>query len=384
MKRLLYLFGMVTIFSACDAIETPPGETNVFIGVALPQTGTLHRSGQSIMNGIHLAIQEHGELENVNLSLILEDTRSTAAGADVAFQKLAQIDHLAAILGPLSSTATQAVIPVIQEHQITSIGPTSAKTGLSVESNYLFRSSLTVDRLIPAGVRTAKSNLGFTNVATLHNSGDAFSISSHEHVTEELQSHNDITIAIATSYFRAPGTPLREADIAGELEKILSFEPPVDAIFLSGLPEDHLTILPAAHKMDNPAPFVIPLLSIAEVHAIHEAAPGAAEGAVTLHLWVSGSPNSMSQQFVRSYMNNFGNIPDDWAARGYVSMVLLTEAVRRSSVYDSDTIREALSGIQDFPTIFGRFSFNDDGDAVYDQIVAVVEGNDFVTWPIVD
>lgn len=388
MKQFLYLLIAVTVFSSCDAIEIPPENPHLFIGVALPQTGTFNRSGrsitQSITSGIHLAVQEHGKLEKVDFSLVFEDTRSTVAGAESAYQKLIQIDNLSAIIGPLTSTATQAVIPIIQENRITSISPTSAKTGLSAKTDYLFRSSLTADRLIPAGVRTAKANLGFTNVATLYNSGDAFSISSHEHITQALQSDSDVNIAVAASYSRITGRPINSSDIAGELEKILSAKPPVDAIFLSGLPEDHLTILPMAHQMDNSASFVIPFLSISEVHAIHKLAPGAAEGAVTFHIWVSSSPNPLSQQFVRSYMQSFGGIPDDWAARGYVSMTLLAEALRRSSVYDSDSIQETMSGIQDFPTILGSFSFNNDGDATYDQIVAVVESNGFVTWPVVD
>jgi len=81
-------------------------------------------------------------------------------------------------------------------------------------------------------------------------------------------------------------------------------------------------------------------------------------------------------------MRTYGVIPDDWAARGYVSTTILLEALQRASEYDPNSIRDALSGINNFPTIFGGFSFNGDGDAVYDPAVAIVKDNDFVSWPV--
>ena len=47
------------------------------------------------------------------------------------------------------------------------------------------------------------------------------------------------------------------------------------------LPEDHVTILPAAYHRGISAPFIVNFLSIIAVQAINELEPGAAEGAVT-------------------------------------------------------------------------------------------------------
>lgn len=387
MHRRYFFSGLALLFlsvtlTACDPISNQPEEGNLLIGVALPETGTLGGAGQNIARGVRLAVNEHEAISGLTIALAFKDTRSTAEGAVQAYRELASFDNLRVIIGPLSSTATEAVIPVVNESNIVSLGPTSAKAGLSAQSDYLFRSALTVERIVPSGVRTAKENLQFRNVATLHNAGDAFSISSNELVTEELRKYNDVNIVIEESYSRPPGTVISGADIAGPLDKILSATPAVDAIFLSALPEDQTAILPTAHRRGNDAPFIAPFLSIAEVKTINRIEPRAAERAVTFTVWLAGSPNDLSQTFVRDYMRIYGVVPDDWAARGYASAAILMEALQRASDYDSNSIREALSGIDNFPTIFGGFSFDGDGDAVYDPAVAVVKDNDFVTWPV--
>ena len=375
------LFLSVTL-SACDPISNQPEEDAILIGIALPETGTLGNAGQAIVRGIHLAVNEYSAISELTTALAFKNTKSTAEGAVQAYRELASFENLPVIIGPLSSTATEAVIPVVNENDIVSVGPTSTKVGLSAQSGNLFRSSLTGDRIVPSGVRTAKENLRFRNVATLHNAGDAFSISSNELVTEELRKYSDVNIVTEESYSRPPGTVISEADIAGPLDNILSATPAVDAIFLSALPEDQTAILPTAYRRGNRASFVAPFLSVAEVKTINRIEPGAAEGAVTFTVWLASSPNDLSQAFVRDYMRTYGVIPDDWAARGYVSTIVLLEALQRTTEYDPNSIRDALSGINNFPTIFGGFSFNGDGDAVYDPAIAIVRDNDFVSWPV--
>ena len=350
--------------SGCDPISNQAEEDAILIGVALPETGTLGSAGQAIIRGIHLAVNEHAAISGLTTALAFKNTNSTAEGAAQAYRELASFENLPVIIGPLSSTATEAVIPVVNENEIVSVGPTSAKAGLSAQSKYLFRSSLTVERIVPSGVRTAKENLRFRNVATLHNAGDAFSVSSNELVTEELRKYSDVNIVLEESYSRPPGTLISEADFAGPLDNILSGTPPVDAIFLSALAEDQIAILPTSYGRGNTASFVAPFLSIAEVKTINRIEPGAAEGAVTFTVWLVNSPNELSQAFVRDYMRTYGVIPDDWAARGYTSTIILLEALQRTSEYDPTSIRDALSGMHNFPTIFGGFSFNGDGDAV--------------------
>lgn len=65
-----------------------------------------------------------------------------------------------------------------------------------------------------------------------------------------------------------------------------------------------------------------------------------------------------------------------WAAQSYATLHVLANAIKTAQSADPAAIRDALAQTTDYPTILGRldhFSFNSDGDALYDQILVVVK-----------
>ena len=67
---------LLIILAACDAVEeTPSPESGLLIGVALPQTGTLGTAGQSVTNGVHLALRDQINPSDEDLALVIYDTR---------------------------------------------------------------------------------------------------------------------------------------------------------------------------------------------------------------------------------------------------------------------------------------------------------------------
>ena len=59
---------------------------------------------------------------------------------------------------------------------------------------------------------------------------------------------------------------------------------------------------------------------------------------------------------------------------------ILAEAITNAQSTDSLAIRDALASIMDFDTVLGQFSFNVDGDAVYDLIILTVENGELVVF----
>ena len=53
-------------------------------------------------------------------------------------------------------------------------------------------------------------------------------------------------------------------------------------------------------------------------------------------------------------------------------MHVLAEALAKAKSTDARAIRAAMAGIRDFNTVLGSFSFDADGDAIYDPIILVV------------
>ena len=105
----------VTLFG-CNPISNQPEKDAIFIGVVLPETCTLGSAGQAIIRGIHLAVNEHAAISGITTALAFKNTNSTAEGAAEAYCELASFENLPVIIGPLSSAATEAVIPVVNEN----------------------------------------------------------------------------------------------------------------------------------------------------------------------------------------------------------------------------------------------------------------------------
>ena len=104
-----------------------------------------------------------------------------------------------------------------------------------------------------------------------------------------------------------------------------------------------------------------------------QVAGAAAEGAITFIGWLSTDDTPGNQAFVQNYSATYGMEPNVFATASYASVYILAEAIKNAESTDAISIRGALANISDFDTVFGKFSFNADGDAVYEQKALIVK-----------
>ena len=374
---VLTIVALIAGIFACDQIQqlllpaTPQMEGlrgEIAIGAVHPITGRLGLDNPPLGQGFELAVMEinNSQLSDVNIKLIVEDGQSTVEGAVAAFNKLIHQDSVSAILGPATSMQAQAVFPIAQQNRVVAISPTSAARGLSAIGDFIFRTALTTDVLIPSGVRITQEKLGYQKVATIYDDIDLFSTDSDAVVKEALAA-SGVEI-LTTETFQSDDT-----DFSEQLTRIKDSNP--DAIFVSALPPDKPEILMQARQLGIPdsVPFIINTLTAADV----QAAGGAAEGTIAFTSWVNTVDTPDNQVFIQNYRTKYGIEPNIWAAQSYASVYILAKAIADAQSADSTAIRDALANITDFDTILGKFSFNAIGDAVYDPVVLIVKNGEF-------
>ena len=369
---------LIVGFSACDQIgqlllpTTPQMEGlrgEIAIGAVHPITGRLGLDNPPLGQGFELAVTEinNSQLSDVKIKLIVEDGQSTVEGAVAAFNKLIHQDGVSAILGPASSTQGQAVFPIAQQNEVVAISPTSAARGLSATGDFIFRTALTTDVLIPSGVRITQKKLGYQSAATIYDEVDLFSTDSDAVVREALTA-NGVEI-LTTETFQTG-----ETDFSTQLTRIKETNP--DAIFISATPIETPTIMMQGREVGIPTdvPFLITLtLASSQI----QPAGDAAEGAITFTTWISTADTQGNQAFIQNYQAAYGIEPDIWAAQSYTTVYILAAAIAEAQSADPNAIRDALANITDLDTILGKFSFNAVGDAVYDPIVLIVKNGEF-------
>ena len=373
---------LIGSFIGCERIQqivhpTAPRMESVseeiLIGAVFPVTGRFSSERQdrhlSPRYGTELAVEEinNAQRNGVKIRLIIEDGQSTVEGAVKAFNKLIYQDKVSVILGPGSSSQVAEAFSIAQQNRIVAISPTSAASGLSAIGDFVFRTNLTTDVLIPNGVRVTQDKLGYQRVATLFDDMDLFSRTSDAELRNAL-TDNGVEI-LATESFQT-----EETDFSAQFTRIKTSDP--DAIFISSTVADISNILIQGRELGIPfdIPFIVNLtLSRNSV----EAAGDAAEGTITFTSWDSTAGTPDNQAFVQNYIAKYGIEPSIWAAQFYTAVYILAKAIEDAQSTDSETIAAVLADIRDFDTILGRFSFNAVGDAVYDPIVLIVKDGKF-------
>lgn len=373
---LSFFVVLIVGLSACDQagqlllpgtpeMETPADE--IVVGVVLSVTGRFATSsGGSIGHGLGLALEEinRSQRNGRQIRFIIVDDQSTVAGAVKAYNKLIQ-DGVPVILGPATSSQTEASFPVAQEHGVVAMSPTSTARGLSALGDYLFRAALTTDVVIPSGIETTHAKLGYQTAATLYDETDVFSTDSDLAVRETLVAKG--VEVLITETFRGGDT-----DFTAQLTRIDETEP--DVIFVSAQSPEKPGILIQGRQVGIPVsvPFIVRTLTMSNV----EASGDAADGAITFVGWASTADTPGNQAFVQNYTEKYGEAPDNYAARAYVAFNVLAEAIATAESADSTAIRDALANISDLDTIVGKFSFNADGDAVYEPKILIVKNGE--------
>ena len=362
---------LVLSMVACDRVSeiiqpTTPQmvETSedISIGIVLPLTGRFsNQMGIPLSRGFQLALDEINAAapRGTHLKFTIEDDQSTIEGGVEAFNKLIHQDGVSVILGPVNSSQAKVAFPIAEEHQVVAISPVSAARGLSALSDFAFRVTLSTDVLTPSSIETTHAKLGYQRAATLYDAVDLFSTDADIAVREAL-AHNGVEV-IATETFQSGDT-----DFSEQLTRIQALDP--DVIFVSSLPPENHGILTQGHQLGISVPFIMRTFTGTDI----QAAGAAAEGAMIFVEWGTAIDTPGNQAFVENYNAKYGMDPNKYAAFMYATLYILNAAITQAESTDTSAIREALANIKDLDTILGKFSFDANGDPIYDPVVLVV------------
>ena len=366
------ILGFVAGLCGCDqfiSLLSTETEEDIFrtpiefdIGLSLPLTGaTTASTGLAMQRGFNLARDEINELNSpVQIYFIVEDDGGTAEGAVAAVERLAKAG-VTAVLGMALSSQARQVFPVAESNQVVTISPVSAAAGLSSIGEYTFRTALAVNIKNTVGVKATHAQLGYERAAVIYNDAELYSISSREYMTAPLA---ELGIDVVTTQTYQTG----DTDLTAQLTEIARLNP--DVLFIPTQASEAVDIMVQGRQMGITSRFILSALGIEEI----EMAGDAAEGAITFGSWSSESDNPLNRAFVENYRSTYKVEPEPWAAQSYATLFILFRALVDTVVIDpaatdAASIRDTLAMTKDFDTNLGRFSFDPDGEAVYEPVV---------------
>ena len=372
-KRIItfvYVLALVALTVGLFNCKTSDNKGNqmsedVSIGVVVALTGKHAEAyGFSMQRGFELAREEINNRGDVKLKFITVDDQSTPEGAKAAVQHLVD-QGVSAIVGLAISTHLKAAAPIAQEGGVIAFSSVSSAAGLSGIGDFIFRTSLATNISIPSGLMATQEKLGYKKVATIYDEIDVYAKNSNEVLKTALVANGVEILTMET--FQTGDT-----DFSQQLTNIIAVKP--DALFISALSQEIAKIIAQTSEVGVPdsIDIIAPDLTMNEV----QQAGDAAEGVIGFIGWSNTSDAPGNQAFVRNYQAKYGIQPEPWAAQSYATLYVLANAIEVAQSTDPSIIRDALAQTTDFPTILGKlgkFSFNPDGDALYDQIIMVVK-----------
>ena len=357
-------------FSSCnrmapmvpDTEMTPAVDVGIPIGVVVSLTGKdAEPYGLPMQRGFEMAREEINMLSDANLTFITVDDMSSEEGAIAAVQQLVD-QGVPVILGIAISDYLEDAFPIAQEKGVVAFSSVSSAAGLSSIGDYVFRTGLATNIMIPSGVMTTHAQLGYEKVATIYDAEDTYSTSSNEEIKKALMASG---VEILTEETFQTG----DTDFSMQLTNIMDMEP--DALFISALSVEMTQVIVQAGAMGLPdaVRLIVPDLTAKEI----QDAGGAAEGAIAFAGWTALSNIPGNQTFIQGYQAKYGIEAEPWAAQSYATLYILADAIAKAQSIDPTVIRDALAQTMDFPTILGGFSFDPNGEAMYDAVVLTVK-----------
>ncbi|HEY0789570.1 MAG TPA: ABC transporter substrate-binding protein [Chthoniobacterales bacterium] len=340
-----------------------PTSAQVKLGAISCLTGSLSTFGVSSIRGARLAIDEReGGVLGQKVELLVEDNGSKAGEAATITRKLLNQDHVAAILGDLTTSSTMEAAPLAQAAHVPLLTPTATGQAVTQVGDCIFRSCFVDSFSGQVMARFALDHLQARRAVVLADIKQDYSIGLRDVIKSYFQAHGGQEL-LELSFSSG------DADFRAQLTRVRAFKP--DVVFLPAYYTEAGLILREARQLGVKANFVggegwdSPTLL--------QVAGKSAEGTYYVNHFSSTDPDPTVKAFVESYQNRYGTAPDALAALWYDGARLLVDAVRRAGSTEPGKIREALAATKSFPGVTGSISMDPNRNAAKPGVVLRIE-----------
>lgn len=378
-KKLCVVFSalLLVILAGCGAGSSSSnsggtsdnGKINAKFGVIAYMTGAGAAYGEAITNGFKLAQKEINEKGDVHIDLVTEDSAGKQEQALSAAQKLMSDNDIVALLGPTLSTEFKVVAPEADSNGITIMGTSTTAEGIPQIGDYVFRNSIPEALAIPAAMKKLVAKTNAKSVAIIYGNDDVFTKSGFDTMKKEAEKMGLKIVTIET--FQKG-----QSDYKAQLTKIKSKKP--DFILASALYNEGAVIMDQARKMGIKVPFLGG--NGFNSPQVIKIAGDAANGLVVATPWFGDSKEQKVVDFNKKYNEEYGKLPDQFAAQAYDALYIYAEALKKAGKADRESFRNALAETKDFEGILGKFSFDKDGDVIMEPKVVEIKGGKFVEF----
>ncbi|OQP07457.1 ethanolamine utilization protein EutJ [Geobacillus sp. 46C-IIa] len=340
------------------------------IGANLELSGGVASYGQSIAEGLELALEEINKegIDGKKLELVKVDNKSEAAEATNGAIKLISQDKVVAIVGSATSTNTLAQVQIANDNKVPLITPTGTNPTITNKdgkvNEFVFRTCFIDPFQGTVAAKFALNDLKVKNAAVLIDSSSDYSKGLAASFKEAFTGGGGKIVA-EEAYVA------KDTDFRATLTRIKSANP--EFLFLPGYYEEVGLIVKQARELGLNVPIMggdgwdsPKLVEIAGKDALNNTY-------ITNH-YSSGDPDPKIQEFVKAFQAKYNKAPDAFNALGYDTAYFLADAIKRAGSADPVKIKDALVQTKDLQLVSGTLTLDENHDPV--KSAAILEYKD--------
>ncbi|MFT8322451.1 MAG: ABC transporter substrate-binding protein [Bacillus sp. (in: firmicutes)] len=351
------------ILSGCGAGgSNKSSEDEIKIGVNLELSGAVASYGQSLEDGIDLAIDEinaDGGIDGKKIKPIKVDNKSDLTEATNGALKLITQDKVSAIIGAATSGDTVAQAQIASDNKTVLLAPAATAPNVTVNNgkvnDYVFRTCFIDPFQGIVASNFATKELNIKNAAI-------FADSSSDYAKGLAASFKETFTANGGKIVSEEAYVAKDTDFTSTLTRIKGKKP--DFIFIPGYYEEVGLIVKQARDLGITAP-LMGGDGWASPKLVELAGKDALNNTFIINHYSTVDPDPKIQKFISSFKEkNKDKEPDAFNALGYDSVYLLKDAIQRAGSTDSVKIQKALAETKDLSLITGTISIDKDHNPV--------------------
>ena len=328
-------------------------------GIIGPYTGPNAKPGQSMKQGVNLAVEEinkAGGIKGRQLAALFEDDASVPAQSVSATEKLINKDEVAFLIGTFNSSTTLADMKIIERDKTPMLVPIAVAIEITESGNkWVFRNSATnpmqAEQLMAYIYKETKQR----KFAVIHENTD-YGKGLIQAVEGYIKKNGGSMIAESYS--------IGDTDFYAQLTKIKNNAP--EALIICGNLSEGSQITRQFKELGIKAQLYG--FGGLSSYDFNNVAAGSNDGLIATSYFENASPNPLAQNFIKAYKAKYNVDPDMFAAAIYESVYLAKDAIEKMG--DTKDIagfrvalRDQLAKTKDLPGVQGPTTFDAKGQA---------------------
>jgi len=328
------------------------------IGVLYPQTGIYAGLGPSHLNGLKMAVEDHGKLLGKVPQLIIRDDGTQVEKAVTAARELILNEKVNILIGEIHTPLNNAVAGIADEFKIPFLYP----SGGSVFMSGIAKDTKYTNRVVKANVHpymaytwlnSVQRGYAALDVAELYGKRWYFVATDYEHghegvgfAQEALAKKFGDAFKVVGESWAKPG----EVNYTSAITNALAAKP--DVVFV---------LVPGAFVQFQKQAEAMGLTKAAHIHWSYGERPSAvaagdaAYGVTATVDYTENNPDwKLSKTFAERYHKKFGEWPGWPASSTYQGVRIFLMAIEKAKSLDGAKIMRAVQGIEDPNPITGR------------------------------